>query len=66
MSLFSRTEVRKPSLDSFKATSAAIDDSAALEKISGGLLSGCHTGGRLRSVGSLSSLGAVQFQTFMV
>lgn len=63
MSLFKRSEVRKPSLDAFKTTSAAIQDSAALEKISGGLLSGCHTGGRLSSV---SSLSAMQFQAVMV
>ncbi len=58
MKLFNRKETSKPSLESFKATTAAIDDTAALEKISGGLLAGCHTGGRLASVGSLSSLSA--------
>jgi len=63
MSLFKRSEVRKPSLDAFKTTSAAIQDSAALEKISGGLLAGCHTGGRLSSV---SSLSAMQVASVMV
>lgn len=63
MSLFKRSEVRKPSLDAFKTTSAAIQDSAALKKISGGLLAGCHTGGRLASV---SSLSAMQLQAAMV
>lgn len=62
MSLFKRSEVRKPSLDFFKTTEAAIKDGAALEKISGGLLSGCPTGGRLSLV---SCLGAMQFQAAM-
>lgn len=59
MSFFKRDQVKKSSLDAFKATASAIDDAAALEKITGGLLSGCHTGGKLASANSLASFSAV-------
>lgn len=54
MSFFKRDQVKKSTLDAFKASASAIDDAAALEKITGGLLAGCHTGGKLASASSLS------------
>lgn len=64
MKLFNRTSMARQSLDAFKGS--AIEDSKALEKISGGLLAGCHTGGKLASFNALSnvqlsSISAVRF-----
>ena len=61
MSFFKRDQVKKSSLDAFKTTASAIDDAAALEKITGGLLSGCHTGGKLATASSLSRVSIASF-----
>lgn len=51
MSLFKSKAPQKPSLDTFRTK--AVEDKAALEKITGGLLSGCHTGG-MKKLASLA------------
>lgn len=54
MKLFNKSPMARQGLDAFKGS--AIEDSKALEKISGGLLAGCHTGGKLASFDALSSV----------
>lgn len=51
MNLFKQKAPQKPALDAFRPK--AVEDKAALEKITGGLLSGCHTGG-VKRVSSLA------------
>ena len=40
--LFSRTPAQRQSLESFKASAAAIQERTSIEKITGGMPSGCH------------------------
>ncbi len=61
MSFFKNNSVKKSSLDAFKSSASAINDAAALEKITGGLLSGCHTGGKLALSSNLSRVNIASF-----
>ncbi len=61
MKLFKNSQVKKSSFDAFKSSASAIDDSAALEKITGGVLSGCHTGSQLLAGASLSRVNVASF-----
>ncbi len=55
MKLFKNSQVKQSSFDAFKSSASAIDDKAALEKITGGVLASCHPRGARASTASLSS-----------
>lgn len=61
MKLFKNSQVKQSSFDAFKSSASAIDDAAALEKITGGVLSGCHPVGQLASGLNLSRVSAASF-----
>lgn len=59
MKLFDRSNKQK-SLADFKASAACIDKDEAINAITGGTLSGCHTGGiKIASLGSMSGLSSI-------
>ena len=58
MNLFNRSNKPQKSIADFKASAALINSEEAINAITGGTLSGCHTGGGMK-VSSFAA--AVQF-----
>ncbi|MBK8971317.1 MAG: hypothetical protein IPM37_08130 [Hahellaceae bacterium] len=66
MKLFAKKSAPK-SIAEFKASAAHIQQDDAINAITGGTLSGCHTGGggmKLASIGSLAQISSLNVSAF--